>query len=219
VLTYRLVSGNGADDEGYTGSNIRIRDTFMDLGNSTSAAGPGTLILRVPGDDEGNPAAGKAEVLYYHLAQHFTTTTGTTVVTEVDGSSPEFGRSDNTDPVATGDFTLGAAPRIEWRPCTYPDGYDETPDSFTPDVVGEGEGCMAPFRSVGNVNCSGALCGAGNLQEGDNPQDWTWEQRLEPVAFARDLSTLTMKFAQIPNRSPSRTYMSWGGELDGIECR
>ena len=217
VLTYTLTQGNGDNGTGWTGCNLRIRDTTGGLGDGTHAVGPGTLVLRVPSDGGQNPAAGTVEVLYYHLPQHFVQSTfGTTITTDVDAASPSLGATDNTTPVAIGTLTLGANPEIAWANCTYPAGYNNTNTSFTPDVVGTGPGCLAPYRSTGNVHCSGNFCSTGGLQNGDNPQDETWEQAMNPLTFSGGLASFRMNTLMlVPNRSPSRTYLSWEGTLQG----
>jgi hypothetical protein len=218
VLTYTLTPGNANDGTNWTGCNLRIRDTTGGLGDGTHAVGPGTLVLRVPSDGGQNPAAGTVEVLYYHLSQHFVQSTfGTTITTDVDAASPSLGATDNTTPVAIGTLTLGANPEIAWASCTYPAGYNNTNTSFTPDVVGTGAGCLAPYRSTGNVNCSGTFCSTGGLQNGDNPQDETWEQAMNPLTFTGGLASFRMNTLMlVPNRSPSRTYLSWEGTLQGM---
>ncbi|HUU03342.1 MAG TPA: calcium-binding EGF-like domain-containing protein [Myxococcota bacterium] len=220
VLTYDLLVGNGNDGNNWTGCNIRIRDTFLGMGDDTHAIGPGLLKIRVPSDGGQNPAAGLTEVLYYQLAQEFTTVSaGTTIITDVDGFSPVLGQTDNTSELATGSLTLGANSEVAWDACDYPAGYNDANDTFTPDVVGTGPGCLDPYRSVGNVNCSGSFCGAGGLNNGDNPQDETWEQALSTLSFSSDLTSLSMDFMLVPNRSPSRTYISVEGTLTDISCQ
>jgi hypothetical protein len=223
VLTYALALGNGNDGPGYAGSNIRIRNTTASLGDGTHAIGPGTLILRVLSDGGTSPAPGPAEVLYYHLEQSFVTATfGITVTTDVDAFSPMLGTTTNTTAQATGVLALGATPTIAWGPCSYPAGYNTSNTSFTPDIVGTGTGCLAPYRSVGNVNCldesSLASCSSGSLMDGDNPQDETWEQALSTLTFSADLTSFRMPFMLVPNRSPSRISVSWGGTRVSIVC-
>ncbi len=64
LLTYRLEVGNGNNSEGYTDSNMRIRDTTLSASDGTWGVGPGKLILRVPSDGGQSPAAGRVEILY-----------------------------------------------------------------------------------------------------------------------------------------------------------
>ena len=223
MLTYVLDEGNGNNGDAYEGCNIRIRDTFLNLGNGTHAVGPGTLVLRIPSDGAGSPADGTAEVLYYHLPQEFATTTaGITITTDVDSASPELGETDNVIAQATGVITLGATPEIVWDACSFPAGYNDTTTSYTPDVVGTGAGCLAPYRSTGNVNCLDesllADCSSGGLLDGDNPQDETWELALETLTFSGDLSSFDMPMTMVPNRQDSRTYMSWSGTLVEMVC-
>jgi hypothetical protein len=200
---------------------MRIRDTTAGIGDGTWAVGPGTLILRLPSDDGNNVAAGAAEILYYENTINFIVEGSTftpTVTTTITAFSPVLGDTDNTTAQASGDLTLGDSPSIAWNTCDYPDGWNDDNESFTPDIEGTGDGCLAPYRSVGNINCSGSNCSAGGLEEGDNPQDETWEQRMETLTFSSDLSTFTMPFMLLPNRSPSRTYLSWDGTLDSKVC-
>lgn len=219
LLTYRLEMGNGGDSSGYTDSNMRIRDTTLSAGDGTWAVGPGSLVIRVPSDGGQNPAAGQAEILYYHLIIEFSTTTlGTTVDTDVDAACPGIGADDNEDPVASGQLSMGAVPEITWDSCELPAGYDGDRNAYTPDVAATGNGCLKPYRSTGNVACSGGGCGLGNLVAGDNPQDETWEQRLEPLIFSDDMTSFSMPMMQLPNRTPSRTYLSWGGTRTSISC-
>ncbi|MBN2802602.1 MAG: hypothetical protein JXR91_05885 [Deltaproteobacteria bacterium] len=227
ILTYNLVKGNGDNGDNYTGVNMRIRDTTASAGDGTWAIGPGTLIIRVPSDGGNNAAAGTAEVLYYENTQQFSVVTNAvgnlTVTTDVTAFSPTLDATGNSAAQATGTIALGTAPTITWDSCTFPSGYNSDKDSYTPDVVGTGPGCLAPYRSVGNVNCNdGALfasCSMGNLNDGDNAQDETWEQKLETLTFSSDLSSFSMPFMQVPNDSPSRTYVSWGGTLDSMVCQ
>jgi Notch-like protein len=215
VLTYTLTRGNGSNGTDWTGCNLRIRDALA--GNDTHAVGPGTLVLRVPSDGGQNPAAGVAEVLYYHLPQQFAQSTfGTTITTDVNAASPELGATDHTTAVALGTLALDGTPSIAWGACSYPAGHNSSNTSFTPDVEGTGPGCLAPYRSTGNVHCTGGFCSAGGLQTGDNPQDETWEQAMNELTFSAGLATFEMNTLMlVPNRSPSRTYLSWEGTLQG----
>ncbi|MBW1871711.1 MAG: hypothetical protein JRJ19_06580, partial [Deltaproteobacteria bacterium] len=146
---------------------------------------------------------------------------GVITTTLVVAASPEAGQTDNTTAQAIGTLDLADPPIIQWNACSYPGGYNDTNNSFTPDIVGTGDGCLAPYRSVGNVNCdaSAFLCDMGNLEVGDNSQDETWEQALETLTFTSDLSNFTMDFTLVPNRSPSRTYVTCGCELVETVCQ
>ncbi len=238
ALIYSLdIGGPGdypaPDDDAisFTGCNTRVRDTLGAAGDLTAGIGGGTLVLVVPSDGGQNvdPAGGAAQVFYYELDKSFQTTipgllTITNTVTDSAG--------DGTAPVAFGNLAMGATPTVTWAPCDFPAGYDDNiPQSvsnpldipgdflgsYSPDVVGTGAGCLAPYRSIGNVNCDGAaaFCGQGGLLVGDNAVDLTWEQKLETLTFSADLSTFSMPFAQTPNYQPARTYMNWGGTLTG----
>ena len=191
VITYALTAGNGDDADAYTGANMRIRDTMGGLGNDTYGVGPGTLIIRVPSDglQEIDPDGGVAEILYYELAVSFTTTTGGEIVTSVTAASPEAGQNTNSTAQALGPLDMTGTPSITWEDCTYPDGYNDDENSFTADVEGTGDGCLAPYKSVGTVTCNAidAICGIGNLNVGENPQYATREQKLEYITFSSDL--------------------------------
>lgn len=220
VLTYAMVLGNGDDGHNWSGANMRIRDTFLGFGDGTWPMGRGMLKVRVPSDGGSRPAAGLAEILYYENRQRFTTDApGATVNSDVLAFCPVRGQADNTRSQARGDLIMGATPTIAWRACTYPAGYNSGKESYTPDVVGTGEGCLQPYRSVGRVDCAGWACGFGDLNEGDNPQDETWEQALKDLAFTADFSTFSMPFVLVPNRNPSRTSRSWEGTLTDISCQ
>lgn len=224
-------------------ASMLIRDTTAGMGdfNIPSDALPspapvmaGHLIVRLPVQDA-QVASGTAEILYYDLHQVFATEVsalGSLVVsTDVWAYSPEpRGATDNTTALATGTLTVGTAGAVHllsFPDCTLPTGYNDTTESYTPDVVATGKGCLSPYRSVGTVNCADdstlASCGDGNLADGDNPQDETWEQPLPNIELSNDLSTLAFQsklgtaapgYMQIPNRSPSRTYLRWQGTLD-----
>jgi hypothetical protein len=119
-------------------------------------------------------------------------------------------------------LTLGATPSIAWDTCSFPADYNRSTTSYTPDVVGTGAGCLAPYRSVGNVNCLDesvfASCATGGLADGDNAQDETWEQRLQALTFTAGLASFSMPFALVPDRQDARTYISWGGTLVSTVC-
>jgi hypothetical protein len=220
VLTFQLEIGNGDDSSGYTGCNMRLRDTAAGGAvDGTHAVGPGTLVIRLPSDGGQKPAAGKAEILFHSMIIEYSTENlGTTITTDLDAASPDFGAEDNDEAVATGRLSLGAAPEITWDDCELPAGYDDDPEAYTPDITATGDGCMKPYRSTGNISCTGSLCSLAALAEGDNPRDDTWEQRLEPLYFTADLKNLSMPMMQIPNRAPSRTYVSVGGSRTSISC-
>jgi hypothetical protein len=236
ALIYNLDVGNGADDATATGSNTRVRDTTGGLGDLTAAIGGGTLMLLVPSDGGQNPVAGPAQVLYYQITKNFVSDPLNGLIVIDNQMTDTAGLPDGSTVVATGNLALGATPTVSWNACTYPAGYDDfIPStvsvpavpadfvgSFNPEVVGTGPGCLAPYNSVGNVNCfegSAGFCGQGGLLVGDNPQDLTWEQALETLTFSADLSTFSMPFTQTPNLQPARTYMSLGGTLANTICQ
>ncbi len=223
VLTFTLDEGNGADDDSHIGTNMRIRETLGALGDDTYGVGPGSLIIRLPSDgsQDIDPDGGLAEILYYELSVNFTTTTGGEIITTLTAASPEAGQNTGTVERATGTLNMTATPTITWDSCTYPPGYDADNESFTPDVEGTGDGCLSPYRSVGTVTCNAGefVCGMGNLAVGPNDQNETWEQKVETFTFDAYLTNVSMPFMQVPNRSPSKTYMSWEGKRTSILCQ
>jgi hypothetical protein len=220
ILTYAMVLGNGHDGGNWSGANMRIRDTFLGFGDGTWAMGHGMLKVRVPSNGASKPAAGPAEILYYENRQRFTNDApGATVKSNVWAFCPVQGHTNNTMALARGDLIMSATPTISWRACTFPAGYNSNKEAYTPDVVGTGEGCLQPYRSVGKVFCSGWACSLGDLKEGDNPQDETWEQALNDLIFSADFSTFSMPFMLVPNRNPSRTSRSWEGSLTHVNCQ
>lgn len=217
ILTYKITRGNGQDEGPARGANMRIRDTVWGLGDGTWALGPGELTLRVPSDGTGQPTSGRVEVLDYRLVMNFTVGTGVTVTNRMLATARH--PKDPTRAVATGHLRLDRQAVINWLPCAYPSGYDEDEESYTPDVIAYGPGCLAPYQSVGNVHCDGMLCWAGDLEDGDNPQLDTWEQALEPLVLEPDLSRFRMDYMLVPNRMPSRTFVSLEGRLVSSQCR
>ncbi len=220
---------------GDTVDAMRIRDTTAGLGDfnlpaddsGSGATFSGQLVLRVETASGAIADGGLVEVLYYEFNQVFQTTAAgpTTIVTDVDAFSPTLGQTSNTAALATGAFAFDAAgPHILSFPdCAPAAGYNDTINSYTPDVVATGAGCLDPARSVGNVNCTGSFCGAGNLAVGDNPQDETWEQPIHDIELANDLSTLDFtadpadaeaRYMLVPDRAPARTYIRWMGTLN-----
>jgi hypothetical protein len=240
VLTFDLIEGNGADDDFFTGSNTRVRDTTLGMGDLTAAIGPGTLVLRVPsnGLQEVNPTGGTAEVVYYQMTKNFVSDPLSGAIVINNQVTDTAGTPSGTTPVAAGTLTMGATPEVTWDACEFPAGYDdnipaavsnplEIPgdfvDSYYPGVVGTGAGCLAPYSSVGTINCGGtngaAFCPMGGLTLGDNDVDLEWEQALETLTFSADLSSFSMPMTQTPNLQPARTFMSWGGTRTSILCQ
>jgi hypothetical protein len=131
--------------------------------------------------------------------------------------------------VATG--TLGSNV-LTWDTCTYSDSYGDSITSWTPADTATGPGCIAGYRSQGDVNCAAPnlVCSIGNLDVGHNIQNGMWTQPLNSLEFASDMSTVTMggldrpaestvdDKVEIPNDSPSRTYLGFTATLVSTDC-
>lgn len=237
-----------------------ILDTEQSAGNKNISGLNGRLIIELPTlNGELNPDDG-AQLRYYEMHQDFIVDAavlgqGATVTTDVWGFAPE-NWSEETDlltkieghePIAIGDATgsKNAGMTLTFSDCVRPQGWDASKKTYTPNEwetggVGyapidvQGTQCLQDHRSVGNVHCTkkGFLgsCGAGDLSEGNNPQDSTWNQPVPPIILAANFTSMqfdpnwgpdrdgsyTAKngYMQIPNTTPSRTYMRWAGTLD-----
>jgi hypothetical protein len=42
---------------------------------------------------------------------------------------------------------------------------------------------------------------------------------MQTLTFSANLNTFTMPFMLVPDRAPSRTYISWGGTLASKACQ
>jgi hypothetical protein len=187
-----------------------ITGTPLGLGDASHDIGPGELKIRFR--NEGNaPAAGPAEILSYTMPMNFSaSTSGLTVTTDIVASA-----GPDACGVASGNLS---GTTLAWETCTYTGGTD-----WTPEQGAAGPGCVAGYRSQGNVNCDDqsvlASCSQGGLQDGDNPQNDTGNQPLNSFAFAADLSSFQMralggpagsddKGVETPNRAPGRTWFN-----------
>ena len=197
---------------------FNITGTPLGLGDAENDIGSGELAIRFA--DGGNaPAPGSARLLSYRMPMNFAVATaGLTVTTNIVASAAhdDCGRAEGT----LSGTTLG------WATCTYGAGHG-TPD-WTPDGAASGPGCIRDYNSSGNVNCNDqsavASCAQGDLQDGDNPQDETFDHPLNSFVFSEDLSSFQMRGAggpagsddkgvETPNRAPGQTW--WN--LDGTE--
>ena len=196
-----------------------ITGTTAGLGDATQEVGPGRLVLRTQNAD-GAPAAGKTSVLSYELSQDFSVSAGmgkitTTTKAEADGG--ECG-------IALGELTITAADaQLDFEACdngrTTP--AEEVDNDWGPSASqSDDPGCLVKYRSQGNVECTAAaaLCGFGNLEEGENPQDETWDQKLNALVFSTDLESFEMSAIPVPNAQPSSTSLALSGTLASKEC-
>ena len=193
VLTYRI---NGT---------FYITDTTAGMGNADEPLTEGLLKIRVP-DVDGSPGAGEVYLTQFSHGERFTVTA--------------FGIETATDvAVRAGPNPCGLAQgtrqdeTVTWATCTLSDTHGVDKNSWTPDDSAEGPGCLNDYTTNGNVACTGLLCSTGGLEEGDNPQSERYNQPLSPLVFSEDWNTFSMERAEIPNRSPSRTWFDLQGIL------
>lgn len=203
--------------------NFMITGTTLGLGDATNAIGTGSITLRFP-DSGGAPATGAIQVLEYNMPIKFSqTTSGLTVDTDVVASAGPNGCG-----VASGKLI---DTKLQWDSCMYNALNGDSTTSWTPDDAADGPGCIASYKSVGTVTCTDnsalASCSQGNLQDGANTQDETWNQPLNTFVFAADLKSFSMggeggppienqkappePAVETPNRTPSYTWFNLQG--------
>lgn len=215
ILRYQIAAGD---------AQFQITGTNLMLGDATFDVGPGEVVIRTTAAD-GNPTTGVAGVLCHDIRQNFRNEQG--VITYTRGSAV----STTSATLASG--TLDTSTNVlTWDACTYSDTYGVDVNSWTPADTASGPGCLAQYRSQGDVNCAAGsfICGVGNLQEGHNIQDGMWTQPLNGYEFGADLATLTMgglnqpaeasvdDKVEIPNEAPSRTYLGFTATLVDTTC-
>lgn len=206
------------------GAQFQITGTNLMLGDATFDVGPGEVVIRVSADTETDtPTDGAAGVLCHDIRQNFRNMQG--VITYTRGSAV----ATTSAVLASGTLTEGV---LTWDTCTYSDTYGDSISSWTPADTATGPGCLANYTSTGDVNCAAPsfVCGVGNLQVGHNIQDGTWTQPLNSFEFGTELGTLTMggldqppeatvdDKVEIPNDSPSRTYLGFTATLVSTTC-
>ena len=166
---------------------------------------------------------GAAGVLCHDIRQNFRNMQG--VITYTRGSAV----STTSAVIASGTLASNV---LTWDTCTYSETYGDSVSSWTPADTATGPGCLANYTSTGDVNCAAPefICGVGNLEVGHNIQDGMWTQPLNGFEFGADLATLTMAGlnqpaeatvddkVEIPNSSPSRTYLGFTATLVSTEC-
>ena len=197
LLTYEL---NGV---------FEITDTTGGLGNAERPLTTGSMVLRVP-DNNGAPSDGWVHIIDFNHGEQFTVTafgieTTTDVMVQA-GPDP----CGVTQGQRTGD-------RITWSDCIANDQRGVDKNSWTPDEAASGVGCLNNYTTRGNVACEGLFCSTGGLEEGDNPQAEVYHQPIESFVFENNWESFTMTRAEIPNRSPSRTWFTLSGELTNQE--
>lgn len=204
---------------------FQISGTTAAAGDGTRAIGPGTLIVRVPSADGANPSDGQANVLCYDMRQRFE-------IAGVKTAVRAYATSSGSDTLNSGAL---AGDTITWDACTYADTYCQSATSWTTTDPASGPGCVPGYHSVGDVNCTlGNFCAIGALQPGHNPQDGVWTQPLNSFVFSADFQTVSMgglggpdtcdlpsqvaDKVEIPNDTPSRTWLAFTGTLRSKEC-
>lgn len=221
-------------------AQIRVRDTTLNKGNYNlpedgdrggyKPSIDGQVYFRLETRGSQIVEGGKAELLYYDIYQNFRTGGGALVpdvTTNVWSYAPEpRGNTRNTKAIATGTVSKGGR-LLRFPDCSLPRGWNRNRQSYTTDTHATGAGCALGWRSVGTVHCSGGTCSMGGLENGDNPQDDTWNQPLPNILLGKRFSTLAFAdegtssaepgFLQLPNNASARTYMRWTGTLDASQ--
>ena len=93
----------------------------------------------------------------------------------------------------------GTPPMLRWGACLTPATYGTK--KYGVGDQSSGPGCAANWGDWGNIWCSGAACGWGELESGDNmvTRPPVWNQPLAPFEFiAADLSSFSTSFFQVP---------------------
>jgi len=229
-------------------STFQITNTFGGYGDKTNPNQQGLLVLEYRDDGNGNIIDGEVSMLHYWVLTDFTVDSLVTVKTKVHGFSPSCNgevtpdwRSDadpgfparceyagNTKAVATGVLNRNDG-TITWDNCNATSDYWAGANAaYTAADISEGPGCITSVHSVGNVICTGAVCSAGNLREGNNPQFDIWAQPMingypgvgtngltvssDPQLTFLDTPTGASGGFQsfnVPNNTSSRTWTSW----------
>jgi hypothetical protein len=201
---------------------FNITATPLGLGDVERDIGPGELAIRFK-DGGSGPVAGAARLLAYRMPMKFSVATaGLTVTTDVvaSGARDECGRAAGTLTGTT----------LAWAACNYSSSHGTA--DWIPDNAASGAGCIREYHTQGIVNCNDqstlASCSQGNLQDGDNTQNETFNQPLNSFVFNAGLSSFQMRAAggpsgsddkgvETPNRAPGRTFFNLDGTEKGRE--
>lgn len=194
-----------------TGSRFRIQPS---AGATTVDVGPGEIILRVPRDASGKPAAGAVELLYYDMDQFFGPVSGVTTETRVcllapgtaapsvsiastppeQSAQPGCIAETNTTAMATGTFAI-SAPGVGTMSFGCYSPYPTSPNYTPAQATGTAPGCMQTWFSYGRIRCaSGQACAfAVSPQDTWIDKSASWSQHfLAPIALASNFASLTM---------------------------
>lgn len=215
----------------------------------------GLLIVDLPKDADSIGESGPARVACFELDQ-FITVPGPPVTVATAVYATFDGEEGGTGELVTS--PEGEA-RLALDECVYDrnwfmknaEGKDRSLQSrFTPEDKIEGDGCLHGYSSTGAVFCEGgaALCSAGLLEPGSNPQADVWTQPWNDLVFGEDFKTVKLggtetilvdgeddpvavcegspldrsckgeEAVEIPSRNPSRTWLSFEGTLLSNSC-
>ena len=109
---------------------------------------------------------------------------------------------------------------LKWAECNY--GEHHGSPAWTPDQGATGLGCINDYHVQGNIECIDetplGTCADGWLEEGENLQDYIYNQTLLNFTFtAEDLHHFVMRGhefgVEIPTYSNNRTWLSLEGTL------
>lgn len=225
---------------------MEIADTPGGLGDVTADGLDGQLALRFGANDgeEVPKDNGLVEVLHLFVQNEIQAEVELgadplIITTDVNGFTPtcngetelpdpldlpdscDFDAARDTEAQASGRYA-SSGEHIQWHRCHAPPQYNssgsEEEDKYTPDHQAEGPGCLANYASQGNVHCSGNMCALGGLDEGDNPQNDTWNQPLAAFNIASDATSVSLEKTHLPNFQDGNTYLSFNGTLTDIDC-
>jgi hypothetical protein len=201
----------------------------------------GKVILRMQTNGTGGPlTGGTAELLFLWNDIQFTqNASGLTITTDVNHfdatcngtvnpppagtASPPFpappdpcNYTDSTTTMAMGSFN---GTRVTWNACTRHGNYSGSNYEPSNTSVSTQSGCARSYRSVGIINCSGGgflvSCGTGGLNSGQNLENATFNQPLEPMTFTNGVTNIAMSWIQIPNTKAGHTAVQFTGVRAG----
>jgi hypothetical protein len=216
-----------------------IEGTTFGIGDGTFTLPTGTVILHYEANlgDNGPKAGGPVDVRYWWIRNEFSTSGGgVSTNTKVNAYTPRCNGEDvtaawnpppvtclddgNTTPMATG--TWNGSTAVAWATCNaHPDWNSSSTTAYTPDDVSSGPGCLNNYHSRGNVSCSSGFlgsCGDGNLKSGNNEQNEIYVQPIPSLQLNATGTTISLPKTNIPNRSPSRTYIDFTGSRSAVTC-
>jgi hypothetical protein len=210
----------------------RIQGTPLGAGDGTFTLPSGRVVLRVAANGSSQPTAGgTVSLLHWWINNEFTqggfvtvTTNDNSFAATCNGSltpapwgetmapftSPpaNCAYTDTTSTMATGTYAAGG---VMWNACTRHANYGTNDYVPANTSVSTGPGCVRDSRSAGIITCSGALCGAGGLAQGQNLEQSMANMPLEPFTFTNNGQNVSMPFIAVPNSAPGRTSIQFTG--------